>query len=41
MYLIPIEDTYKVKPLSLLGLEYNDSNLTKEYLKNKIKLLKL
>ena len=36
MYLIPIEDTYKVKPLSLLGLEYNDSNLTKEYLYEKI-----
>lgn len=36
MYLIPIEDTYKVKPLSLLGLEYNDKNLTKEYLYNKI-----
>ncbi len=36
MYLIPIEDTYKVKPLSLLGLEYDDKNLTKEYLYNKI-----
>lgn len=36
MYLIPIEDTYKVKPLSELGLEYNDKDLTKEYLYNKI-----
>ena len=32
MYLIKKEDTYKVKPLSELGLEYNDPNLTKEYL---------
>ena len=36
MYLIPIEETYKVKPLSELGLEYDDSNLTKDYLYNKI-----
>ena len=36
MYLIPIEDTYKVKPLSELGLEYDDSMLTKDYLYNKI-----
>ncbi len=36
MYLIPIEDTYKVKPLSELGLEYDDKNLTKDYLYNKI-----
>ena len=41
MYLIPKEDTYKVKPLSELGLEYNDSNLTKEYLYNKIHSKKL
>lgn len=36
MYLIPIEDTYKVKPLSELGLEYDSEKLTKEYLYNKI-----
>ncbi|MBR5369942.1 MAG: DNA-formamidopyrimidine glycosylase [Bacilli bacterium] len=36
MYLIPIADTYKVKPLNELGLEYNDKNLTKDYLYNKI-----
>ena len=36
MYLIPINDTYKVKPLSDLGYEYNDSDLTKEYLFKKI-----
>lgn len=36
MYLIPIEDTYKVKPLNELGLEYDDKNLTKDYLYNKI-----
>ena len=41
MYLIPIEDTYKVKPLSLLGLEYNDSNLTSDYLYSKIHSKKL
>jgi len=32
MYLIPKDVTYKIKPLSELGLEYNDDNLTKEYL---------
>ncbi len=32
MYLINKEDTYKVKPLSDLGYEYDDKNLTKEYL---------
>lgn len=37
MYLIPKEETYKVKPLSELGYEYNDSNLTKEYLYQKIR----
>ena len=36
MYLIPKKDTYQVKPLSELGYEYNDSNLTKEYLYQKI-----
>ena len=36
MYLIKKEDTYKVKPLSELGLEYNDPSLTKEYLYDKI-----
>lgn len=36
MYLVALEDTYKVKPLSELGLEYNDNNLTKEYLYSKI-----
>ena len=41
MYLIPIEDTYKVKPLSELGLEYNDSNLNSDYLYNKIHSKKL
>ncbi len=32
MYLILKEDTYKVKPLSLLGVEYYDSSFTGEYL---------
>ena len=32
MYLINKEDTYKVKPLSDLGYEYYDKELTKEYL---------
>lgn len=32
MYLIEKENTYKVKPLVDLGLEYDDNNLTKEYL---------
>lgn len=41
MYLIKKEDTYKVKPLSDLGLEYNDSNLTGEYLIDKFKTKKL
>ncbi len=36
MYLLPKEDTYLVKPLSDLGYEYNDTNLTKEYLYQKI-----
>lgn len=36
MYLIKKEDTYKVNPLSSLGLEYNDKNLTKEYLYDKL-----
>ena len=36
MYLIPKEDTYKVKPLLDLGYEYYDENLTKEYLYEKI-----
>lgn len=37
MYLIKKEDTYKVKPLSDLGLEYYDDKLTKEYLFDKFK----
>ena len=41
MHLIPINDTYKVKPLSDLGLEYNDDNLTQEYLYNKINFKRL
>ena len=36
MYLISKEDTYRVKPLSELGYEYDDPNLTKEYLYQKI-----
>ncbi len=36
MYLIPIEDTYNVKPLSDLGIEYYDSSLTSNYLYDKI-----
>ena len=36
MYLIPIEDTYLVKPLSELGYEYNDIRLTQKYLYDKI-----
>ena len=37
MYLIPIEDTYKVKPLSELGYEYYDSDLNDNYLLDKFK----
>ncbi len=36
MYLIDNNELEKVKPLSELGLEYNDKKLTKEYLYNKI-----
>ena len=36
MYLLNKSDTFKVKPLSELGLEYYDSNLTKEYLFDKL-----
>lgn len=36
MYLIPKEDTYLVKPLSELGLEYDDVALTANYLYQKI-----
>ena len=36
MHLINKKDTYSVKPLSELGLEYYDKNLTKEYLYNSI-----
>ena len=36
MYLIPIEDTYRIKPLCELGLEYNDFNLNSDYLYKKI-----
>ena len=41
MYLIPKEDTYKVKPLSDLGYEYYDKELNEEYLLNKFKNKKL
>ena len=41
MYLLKKCDTYKVKPLVELGLEYNDPNLTKEYLYDKIHNKKL
>lgn len=37
MYLIKKDDTYIIPPLSLLGLEYDDSNLTSDYLLNKFK----
>ena len=37
MYLIKKEDTYKVKPLSDLGLEYDDSKLNSDYLIEKFK----
>jgi len=36
MYLIPKEDTYRVKPLCELGYEFDDERLTKEYLYEKI-----
>ncbi len=41
MYLIPNAEVNSVKPLKDLGLEYNDKNLTKEYLYNKIHSKKL
>lgn len=41
MYLIPINETYNCKPLVDLGLEYYDTNLTKEYLFEKIHNKKL
>ena len=41
MYLINKEDTYKVKPLSDLGYEYYDKELTKEYLFDCFKSKKL
>ena len=37
MYLISKDDTYKVKPLSELGYEFYDDELTPEYLLNKFK----
>lgn len=37
MYLIPKEDTYLIKPLCELGYEYDDSNLTSDYLLGKFK----
>lgn len=37
MYLIPKEDTYKVKPLSELGYEFYDEKLTPEYLLDKFR----
>ncbi len=40
MYLIPKEDTYKVKPLSELGKEFYD-DITEDYLFDKIHKLKL
>ena len=36
MHLLPKKDTYTVKPLSELGYEYDDPNLTKEYLYKRI-----
>ena len=41
MYLIKKEETYKVKPLSELGLEYDDNNLNAHYLIDKFKNKKL
>lgn len=41
MYLLTNEEVNKVKPLKDLGLEYNDKNLTKEYLYEKIHSKKL
>ena len=41
MYLIPKEDTYNVKPLNELGLEFYDAKLNKEYLYEKIHNKKL
>lgn len=41
MYLVNKDDTYKVKPLSDLGLEYDDSKLTGDYLMEKFKNKKL
>lgn len=41
MYLLPNEEVELVKPLSEIGLEYYDKNLTKDYLYNKIHSKKL
>ena len=41
MYLKEKDETYNTKPLSDLGLEYYDDNLTKEYLYNKLNNLKI
>lgn len=41
MYLIPKDEVDHIKPLSELGLEYYDRNLTKEYLYEKIHQKKL
>ena len=41
MYLLNKEDTYNVKPLKDLGKEYYDKDLTKEYLFDKLKNLKI
>ena len=41
MYLFPKEEVNLVKPLSQIGLEFDDDNLTKEYLFNKIRNKKL
>lgn len=41
MYLLDKSNAYDVKPLVEIGLEYNDSNLTKEYLYDRIHTKKL
>lgn len=41
MYLIPNDEVEYVKPLSEIGLEFDDKNLTKDYLYNKIHSKKL
>lgn len=41
MYLIPKEEVYKAKPLSELGKEFYDDDLSKEYLHEKLSRLKV